>query len=230
MKALITGATGAIGSACGHRLTALGWEVHAWVRSVESAQVLNFPSSGCTIGDLLSREQLDAGLRVTPWSEITAFIHCAGNVKRSSLLREKQVDTRRVLDLNSAAFIRISQRFCRAAVTRRQGSFVAIGSLAGTIGIEGMVTYSSAKAGLQGAVYAIAREFGPVGVRANLVAPCWIGSPMNSDMDAQQALERIPLGRIGDPDDVANAVAFLCSESASYITGATIPVDGGLLP
>jgi 3-oxoacyl-[acyl-carrier protein] reductase len=114
---------------------------------------------------------------------------------------------------------------------RRAGSIVAISSIVGLIGNPGQANYAAAKAGMIGMVRALARESGGRGVRVNAVAPGYIATDMTAslaDEPREALLAQTPLGRLGDPEDVAGAVAFLCSPAAAFITGAVLSVDGGL--
>jgi 3-oxoacyl-[acyl-carrier protein] reductase len=163
---------------------------------------------------------------------LDALVANAGITRDGLAVRMSDEDWRAVLDTNlSGAFFTIRPAL-RGMLKRRAGTIVAVSSVVGITGNPGQVNYAAAKAGIIGMVKALAREAGPRGVRVNAVAPGYIATDMTSRLsDDQRAhlLGSTPLGRLGTPEDVAAAVAFLCSDGAAYITGTVLPVDGGLV-
>lgn len=136
------------------------------------------------------------------------------------------------IEVNLFGAIRNIQSAARLMQRAKSGSIVAIGSIMGLAGNAGQVPYSAAKAGLVGVIRSAAKELGPAGIRANLVAPGFIETNLTADLEAAVRSERmaaIPLGHAGTPRDVAEVVAFLASDAASYITGQTIGIDGGMI-
>jgi 3-oxoacyl-[acyl-carrier protein] reductase len=137
-----------------------------------------------------------------------------------------------VIDTNLTGAFFTARPALRGMLRRRAGSIVAVSSVTGLGGNAGQANYAAAKAGLIGLVRALARECGPRGVRVNAVAPGYVETDMTADVLTPERREEIlaltPLGRLGTPADVAGVVAFLCSPHAGYVTGAVLPIDGGL--
>jgi 3-oxoacyl-[acyl-carrier protein] reductase len=160
-----------------------------------------------------------------------AVILNAGITRDGLAVRMSADDWSAVIDTNLSGAFYTARPALRGMLRRRAGSIVAVSSVVGLIGNAGQANYAAAKAGMLGMVRALAREAGSRGVRVNAVAPGYITSDMTAGLtDAQREglLAQTPLGRLGTPEDVAAAVAFLCSPAAAFITGATLSVDGGL--
>lgn len=173
--------------------------------------------TSAALGDLLERLQVDV------------LVHSAGVRTDELLVFMTEEQWNRVLDTNLKSFYRIVRPVVKEMLLRRSGRIVVISSTSGQTGLPGQVHYSAAKAGLIGAVKALALECAKRGVLVNAVAPGFIATEMTEDMQTDERAGRIPLGRFGSAAEVASAVSFLVSDDASYITGQVLAVNGGIL-
>src|SRR6266850_1566992 len=180
---------------------------------------------GAAIADRLARD----GARVI--GTATTADGAAGITRDTLLLRMKEEDWDAVLDTNLASVFRLSKAVLRGMMKARKGRIVSITSVVGLTGNPGQANYSAAKAGIIGFTKSLAREVGSRGITVNAIAPGFIDTDMTRALpEAQRAAlnTQIPLGRLGQPADVAAAVAFLCSSDGAYITGETLHVNGGM--
>lgn len=155
----------------------------------------------------------------------------AGITRDTLLLRMSDADYEAVLQANLAGAFRLARRAARPMMRKKFGRIIFISSVVGQLGSAGQVNYAASKAGMVGMARSIAREFGSRGITANVVAPGFIETDMTAELPAERVkayTDQIPLGRLGTARDVAQAVAFLAGDGAGYITGALLPVDGGL--
>lgn len=165
------------------------------------------------------------------YGTVDVLVSNAGITRDNLLLRMTEEDWDAVLDTNLKGAFHCVKAVQRTFLKRRAGRIIAIGSIVGLAGNAGQANYAAAKAGLVGLVRSVARELGSRGITANVVAPGFIDTEMTRALPAEamdQALARIPLGRLGTPGDVAGLVAFLAGDAAAYITGQVFGVDGGL--
>ncbi|MEP7084509.1 MAG: 3-oxoacyl-ACP reductase FabG [Betaproteobacteria bacterium] len=163
--------------------------------------------------------------------DIAILVNNAGITRDTLLLRMKDDDWDAVLDTNLKAVFRLSKAVLRGMMKARFGRIINVGSVVGSTGNPGQVNYVAAKAGLAGLTKALAQEVGSRNITVNCVAPGFIDTDMTRGLPAEQKaklLERIPLGRLGAPEDIAEAVAYLASERAAYVTGTTLHVNGGM--
>ena len=236
-RALVTGASGAIGQAIACSLAEQGFEVWLGCRSrVKEASELREAilsrggSAEVVAFDVTDYESCQSKLSalIAERGSVSAFVHCAGVVRQKLLLRTMPDDWNTVLATNLSGFYHVCRAVLRGMIQQRSGSIIAIGSVVGNRGLEGHTAYTASKAGLVGAARSLAQEVGSYNIRVNVVSPGWIDAGMNSQRPVDKVLQRIPMQRVGSPEDVAPLVSFLCSPAASYITGAEIPVSGGL--
>ena len=169
---------------------------------------------------------------VDKFGRIDILVNNAGITRDQLLLRMSEADWDAVINTNLKGTFNCTKAVAKHMLRARSGKIVNISSVMGIIGNPGQANYSSSKAGVIGFTKTIAKEFGSRGINVNAVAPGFIETAMTEDL-AQQVREsisaQIPLVRLGEPEDVANAVVFLCSEASSYITGQVINVDGGMV-
>jgi 3-oxoacyl-[acyl-carrier protein] reductase len=155
----------------------------------------------------------------------------AGITKDTLVLRMTDEDFEIVIDANLTGAFRVSKRATKGLLKLKGGRLIFIGSVVGGVGAAGQVNYSASKSGLVGMARSFARELGSRGITANVIAPGFVETDMTADLDEKRRGEiatNVPLGRFCSPEEIANVVAFIASPKASYITGAIIPVDGGL--
>lgn len=163
---------------------------------------------------------------------ISILVNNAGLTRDALILRARDEDWQQVVDVNLKGPFNMIRAVARGMVRRREGVIVNVSSIVGLMGNAGQANYASAKAGLVGLTKSIAKELAPRGIRANVVAPGFIDTQMTADLSAEardKLLARIPLGSLGEPEDVAPVIRFLAGPGARYITGQVIVVDGGMV-
>jgi 3-oxoacyl-[acyl-carrier protein] reductase len=238
--ALVTGASQGIGRACALKLAQSGAAVALAARGQEKLQTLadEVAAAGgkavvfpLDVGD---EEQIKSTFKavITQLGKIDILVNNAGITRDQLLMRMKRADWDAVLNTNLTSAYLCTQQAIGSMLKQRWGRIINITSIFGQMGQAGQANYAASKAGLIGLTMAIAREVGSRNITCNAVAPGFIETAMTSglaDDFKQNAVKMIPLGRVGTPEDVANAVAFLASEEASYITGHVLNVNGGML-
>jgi len=238
--ALVTGASQGIGRACALKLAAAGAAVAVAARNQEKLNELvqQISSSGGTaaafVMDVAEEDQIKTAFKAVlgQFGKIDILVNNAGITRDQLVMRMKRADWDAVLNTNLTSAYLCTQQAISSMLKQRWGRIINITSVFGQMGQAGQANYASSKAGLIGLTMAIAREVGSRNITCNAVAPGFIETAMTSalgDDFKQMAVKNIPLGRVGTPDDVANAVAFLASEEAAYITGHVLSVNGGML-
>ncbi len=239
--ALVTGASGAIGSAIASELAAAGANllVHYNSNADAAGQLTQAISDsggqarpvGADLSSKAGVDSLFAQIDDFGWS-IQILVNNAGITRDGLLARMSPQDWQAVIDTNLTSAYLTCRAALRPMVRARWGRIINIASVAGISGNAGQANYSAAKAGLIGFTRALARELGPRNITANAIAPGFIESPMAraiSPAVLDKVLALIPLGRLGEPDEVAGLVGYLASNRAGYITGQALVVDGGLV-
>ena len=235
--ALVTGASRGIGAAIAARLSADGARVIGTATTAAGAlrvsEALAATGGRGAVLDVVSQESIDALIGDIEAQEGAISILCnnAGITRDTLLLRMKPEDWDAVLQTNLASVFRLSKAVLRGMMKARRGRIISIASVVGLIGNAGQANYAAAKAGIIGFTKSLAREVGSRNITANVIAPGFIDTDMTRALtEAQRAAlsGQVPLGRLGQPADIAAAVAFLASPEAAYVTGETLHVNGGM--
>ena len=225
---LITGGNRGIGYAIAEEFVAAGHRVAVTARSGEG------PTGSLTVrADVTDTAALDAAFTEVEQKlgPVEVLVANAGITRDMLLLRMTDVDFDEVVDTNLGGAFRVVKRASKGMLKAKFGRIILVSSVVGLLGGAGQVNYSASKAGLVGMARSITRELGSRGITANVVAPGFIETDMTAELpEAQQAeyKKSIPAGRFATPDEVAKVIVWLAGDDAAYISGAVIPVDGGL--
>ena len=225
---LITGGSRGIGLACAQRFAALGDNVAVTYNSSPPPE--GFFGVQC---DVTSAESVDAAFAAVEekFGPVQVLVSNAGVTKDTLLLRMSESDFTSVVDANLTAAYRVTKRAAQGMLRARSGRIVLMSSVVGLLGSAGQANYAASKAGLVGLARSLARELGSRSITVNVVAPGPVATDMTAALGEKRLAEltaAVPLGRMASPEEIAGVVAFLASEDAGYITGAVVPVDGGL--
>ena len=229
--ALVTGASRGIGRAVAGELARAGARVVLGFHSgKEEAESLAAELGGRAIqADVSSSD--DARRLVEDAGDVDILVNNAGLTRDGVLARMPDDDWRTVLEADLSSVFYTCRAVCRPMMRKRAGAIVNISSIVGVHGNWGQTNYAASKAGIIGFTKSLARELGSRNVRANVVAPGYVRTRLTDVLPEEATaamLQNTPLGRLGEPDDVAGAVRFLCSDEAAFITGEVLLVDGGL--
>ncbi|MDU0315888.1 3-oxoacyl-ACP reductase FabG [Phycicoccus sp. M110.8] len=226
---LVTGGNRGIGLAIARALAAAGENVVVTNRSGEAPEGLR--AVRCEVTDTASVDAAFTEAEELLGGPVEVLVANAGITRDTLLMRMSDEEFDSVLDTNLAGAFRCARRAVKGMIRARRGRIIFISSVVGLYGSPGQANYAASKSGLVGLARSISRELGGRGITANVVAPGFIETDMTAALpeDRQKAyLASIPAGRFGQADEVAAAVRFLAGDDAAYITGAVIPVDGGL--
>jgi 3-oxoacyl-[acyl-carrier protein] reductase len=237
--ALVTGASRGIGRAIAVALAQRGFRVMGTATTESGAQAISealsaFPGSKGLVLNVTDPAAVDVAIDaiLKEHGALHVLVNNAGITRDTLAMRMKDDDWDAVLDTNLKAVFRMSRAVMRPMMKQRHGRIINITSVVGAMGNAGQANYAAAKAGVAGMTRALARELGSRNITVNCVAPGFIDTDMTRALtDEQQATlkAQIPLGRLGQPEDIAEAVAFLASPQAAYITGTELHVNGGML-
>jgi 3-oxoacyl-[acyl-carrier protein] reductase len=237
--ALVTGASRGIGRAIAVTLAQRGYKVLGTATTESGAQAISealaaFEGSKGLVLNVTDPAAVDAAIDaiLKEHGALHVLVNNAGITRDTLAMRMKDDDWEAVLDTNLKAVFRMSRAVMRPMMKQRHGRIINITSVVGAMGNAGQSNYAAAKAGVAGMTRALARELGSRNITVNCVAPGFIDTDMTRSLSDEQqtALKaQIPLGRLGQPEDIAEAVAFLASSAGSYITGTELHVNGGML-
>lgn len=237
--ALVTGASRGIGRAIAQALGKAGAVVVGTATTESGAAAISDYLSGASakgrgaLLDVTNAESIEATCTAIEkeFGAISILVNNAGITQDNLALRMKDAEWDSVIDTDLKSVYRLSKAVLRGMMKLRRGRIINVTSVVGSMGNPGQINYAAAKAGVAGMARSLAREIGSRGITVNCVAPGFVDTDMTKALpDAQRAqlTEQIPLGRLGQPDDIAHAVLFLASPGAGYITGATLHVNGGM--
>jgi 3-oxoacyl-[acyl-carrier protein] reductase len=237
--AIVTGASRGIGRAIAIELATVGAKVVVNYASSSSAadelvaQIVDRGGEAISVGaDVSKAEQIDKLVKtvMAKWGRIDVLVNNAGITRDTLLLRMKLEDWQAVIDTNLTGVFSVTRAVSKIMLKQKSGRIINIASVSGQMGNAGQASYSASKAGVMGFTKTVAKELSSRGITVNAVAPGFIATDMTHDLKAEAILQFIPLGRYGQPEEVAGMVRFLAADpAAAYITGQTFNVDGGMV-
>ncbi|MBL8826081.1 MAG: SDR family oxidoreductase [Planctomycetaceae bacterium] len=234
---LVSGGSRGLGAALVASLLADGWQVATCSREPSAATAKLHEQYGEQFlwqrADAAQADSLRSVVSAMRerWSQIDALVNNAAIAREGMFTLQSEQDIEQSLAVNLAGVLHLTRACARAMLTQGRGSIINISSVNALRGHAGVAVYSATKAALDGATRSLARELGPSGIRVNSVAPGYFASELTADMSDQQRqriVRRTPLGRLATIDDIVGVIRFLLSPAASFMTGQTLVVDGGL--
>ncbi len=230
---LVTGGNRGIGLAVAQAFVAAGDQVAITARSGALPTELEGSDVLVVQADVTDSASVDAAFDTVEreLGPVEVVVANAGITRDTLILRMSDEDIDAVIDTNLVGCIRVARRAAKSMLRQRKGRIILMSSVVGTMGSAGQANYSASKSGLIGLARALARELGSRSITANVIAPGFVVSDMTAELTDErrkEILANVPLGRYATPDEIAGTCVFLASDAASYITGAVIPVDGGL--
>ena len=235
--ALVTGATGAIGGSIAKKLLLLGANVIITgtnKKKIDDLRKELGPKSLSLIADLSKDKEIEDlyDQSIKKFKSIDILINNAGTNKDALSIRMTKEQWDEVININLSASFKLSQLVIKSMMKQKWGRIIGISSIIGIVGNAGQANYAASKAGMIALHKSLALEFASRRITVNCIAPGFIESPMTEVLSNEQKeimLKKIPVGNIGKPNDIANCVAFLTDEKASFITGSTVNINGGML-
>lgn len=243
-KVLVTGGTSGLGKAIALGFMRQGAHVAVWGTNLEKAKKCARDLQEARHSDdqrvwfetvnVAKTADVDAGFErlISAWGSVDVVINCAGITRDMLFLKMKEDDWDAVLDVNLKSVYNVSHAAIRPMMRARSGKIINIASVIGLTGNPGQVNYSASKMGMIGLTKSLAKEVASRGICVNCIAPGFFKTEMTdklTDSQKEMILQKIPMGKMGDPNDIANAALFLASSMSDYITGQVITVDGGMI-
>lgn len=243
-RALITGGTSGLGKEIALTFSQEGADVAIMGMNQERGNLVCERLKECRVSDdqrfsfdrvnVANKKEVDHSveLLIEAWNGIDILVNCAGITRDTLLMKMSEDDWDQVINTNLKSVYNLSHAFVRPMMKARQGKIINVASVIGLTGNAGQVNYSASKLGIVGFTRSLAKELGPRNINVNCIAPGFFETPMTDVLSEQQReaiLKKVPMGRLGNPREVAYAAVFLASHMSDYVTGQVLTVDGGMI-